>query len=134
MNNLPDKRAEGAAGLNDRPCYAERSPGTAGNGRRDRFQDRHAGLNAAAVDQHGLHRLRDAMALNLLGPIFGHEADDDSANHRRDNDPRAEMIEARADKFGGPAMIEGQVSEQSDELIQNISHHAGKQAYSRRQE
>ena len=71
------------------------------------------------------------MALNFLGPILGHDANDDSANHGCDNDPRAEMSETRAEKFRGPAMIEGKVREQSDQAVQNIGDHAGKQTNAR---
>ena len=87
MKRLSDQRADGAAGLDDWAFRAERAAGADGDGRGNRFQDRHSRLDAAAIDQYRFHSFGNAVALDLRGPILRHEADDNSADDRDENYP-----------------------------------------------
>ena len=87
VQQLADQRTDRAAGLDDGAFGAERSAGADGDRRRDRLQNRDLGLDAAAVDQHGFHGFGNAVAANLVGAVARHDADDDAADHRRDDHP-----------------------------------------------
>ena len=118
VKELSDKRADCASGLNDRTFRSERPAGADGDGCGNRLQDRYSRLNPAAIEQNRFHGLRDAMALDLGAAILRHEADDNSANHRNHNDPGTESVESHADEIRRPAMVEAQVSKQSDKFVQ----------------
>jgi hypothetical protein len=60
------------------------------------------------------------MALDLGGPIFRHETDNDSANHWHDNDPRTQMIISGAVKGKNKAMIEDDIGKQADQVVKQI--------------
>ena len=127
MKNLANQRADGASGLDDRAFSAKWAAGADGDGSGDRLQNRNARSDAAAVGEHGFHGFGNAMAFDLRRTVFGHEADDDSADHRHEDDPGAEMMEAGAGKVRGPAVKERKVSKQSDELVKGVGDQAGHQ-------
>ena len=105
-NDLADDRAERAAGLNDRPFGAERAARTDGDGRRKRLQNGDFRLDAAARDEHRFHRFRNAVAFDFRRAVLHHQADDQPADHRHEDDPGAELVGFRAAKVERPDVIE----------------------------
>jgi hypothetical protein len=72
------------------------------------------------------------MAFDLGSPVLSHDANDDAANHGRDDDPWSEMIHAGADERRIPAMVEEQVGKQADQLVQQEGDGPCDEANSRR--
>ena len=125
-HQLPEQRAERATCGDDRPF---RSKGTAradGNRGRKRLEERHPRGNAAVIGEDLLHRLRDAVASNGLRTEAGHQAHDQSADHRHDDHPQAQRILRRADFLERPPLIKGHVGEQSDEPHQHEGRDRGR--------
>ncbi len=97
--------------MNDRPFGAERAAGANADGRRDRFEDRHFGFDAALGREHRLHRFGDAVASDFRRSILGHEANEQPADDGNDNDPQAELIFRGTAKMKRPDAKEGEVGE-----------------------
>ena len=87
VEDLANQRSQRTTGLDDRSLSAERAAGADGNRGRQRLQDRHARLDAAAIEQHRFHRFRNSMTFDLRRAILGHEADDEPADHGNEDDP-----------------------------------------------
>src|SRR4029077_9955321 len=118
MKKLADERTDCATSLNDRTFRAEGATRAdrdrCGNG----LKDRDSWLNAAPVHQHCFHGLRNAVSLDLWLSIFGHEADDDSADHRDQDYPQTQLGVACADKVCAKPMVESDICKQDDQLVQ----------------
>ena len=89
VEDLPEQRAERAAGGDDGPLGAERAAGADGDGRRERLEERDARRDAALVGEHLLHRLGDAVAADGLRAVARHEPDDEAPTTADDDDPAA---------------------------------------------
>jgi len=76
-----------------RPLGAERAAGADRDRRRQRLEHRELRLDAAAVDQDRLDRFGNAVAADPLGPIAGHESDDE-ADDGDDDDHAAQLDQA----------------------------------------
>ncbi len=100
MKRLPDQRADGAAGLNDRTFRPERAAGADRNGGRDGLQDRHTRRDAAAIEQHRFHRFGNAVAFDLRRPVLGHDAHNQAADDRSHDHHPPQVIVLRAGKVG----------------------------------
>ncbi len=111
VKDLPDQRSHGAAGLNDGTLRAERAARPDGNGRRDGLQNRHPRLNAAAIEQHRLHGLGNAVSPDFRRAVLGHDSDDESADDRNRDDPQPQMIVTSAGEVGHEAAVEGNVGQ-----------------------
>jgi hypothetical protein len=61
------------------------------------------------------------MSANALGPVSGHQTDNESAYHRHYYDKPAQMVADRADHIGLKSLIEENVREQSDKFEQRQS-------------
>ena len=131
-NQLADERTERSAGLNDRSLGAERAAGANRDGRRDGLEDRDFSFDAALGSENRLHRFRDAVPLNFRRAILRHEPDDDSANDRNDDHPRAELIIRRTAKMEGPYMVEREIREQSDQVVEKKGNDSSDDAHERR--
>ena len=127
VERLADQRADRSARLNDRAFRAERAAGADRNGRRDGLQDGHTRGDPAAVEQHRLHGFRNAVALDFRRAVLGHDAHNEAADDRNDDDHPAEMVVLRAGEIGRPAMEEEEVGEQADQLVESESYDAGHQ-------
>ncbi len=68
------------------------------------------------------------MPLDFRGPVLGHDADNESADDRNDDDHPAEMVMLRAGEVGRPAMEKENVREQADQFVQSESNDARDQA------
>src|SRR5580704_7245450 len=90
-DNLPDQRTNRSARLNDRPFRAEWAASSNRNRRRNRFQNRDLRFNPATRSQHRLHSFRNSMPFDFVRPVFRHQPDNESANHRNHNHPIAEV-------------------------------------------
>ena len=62
------------------------------------------------------------MSLDLGRPIFGHEADDDSADHRDHDHPQPQLGVACADKVCAKPVVESDICEQADQLVEQKSN------------
>ena len=82
------------------------------------------GCDAAAIDQHRFHRFGNAVAANLVGAVARHDANDDSADHGRDDHPQAKMIVARAAKGEREAMVKENIGEQPDQVVEQVGDDA----------
>ena len=133
-NHLAHDRAERAAGLDDRPLGAERAACANGDGGGKRLENGDLGLDAAARNQHRLHRFRDAVPFDFRRAVLHHQTDDQAADHRHDDDPGAELVGFRAAEVERPDVIKGQVGEQADQVVQDESDQARRQADARRQQ
>jgi hypothetical protein len=76
---LPYQRAKRAAGLDYGPFRPKRSAGADGDRRGKRLEDGDFGFDAAARFQHRLHGLGDAVSLDFIRTVFGHDADGEPA-------------------------------------------------------
>ncbi len=92
MEELRDQRSDRAPGHDDRPFSTERSARSNRDRRGKRLEQRDPRLDAAAVDQNRFDRLRNPVAADALGPVAGHDADDQCADNRHQDDQRAEMM------------------------------------------
>ncbi len=88
--HLRDQRADRAARHDDRPLRAERTAGADRDRRRERLQNRDLDVQAGAADQDRFDRFRNAVAADLLGAVTRHQADDQRADHRHADGPKAE--------------------------------------------
>src|SRR4029079_7116707 len=113
---------------------SEGPPSADRNRRGDGLQNRNPWLNTAAIDQHGFHGLVNSMAVDLGGSILRHETDNDSANHRHHDDPRAKMMISGAVKGKNKAMIEDDIGKQADQIVEQIRDKAGQKPDSGGQE
>ena len=86
-------------------------------------------LDAAAVHHHRFHGLGNAVPFNLRRPILRHEADNDSADHRNYDHPRAELIICGAAKMEGPFMVERKIREESNQIVEKKSHDSRNDAH-----
>ena len=82
--------------------------------------------NAAVIGEDLLHRLRDAVSSNGLRTEPGHQAHDQSADHRHDDHPQAQRIAGRATSSKRPALKKGQVGEQRDQPHQHEGRDRGR--------
>ena len=84
VNDLPDQRAERAAGRDDRTFGAEWSAGADRDRRRERLEEHDLRRDLAAVVEHPLHDFRNAVAANRRRAVARHHADD-RARRRRES-------------------------------------------------
>ena len=94
-NELPDERAERAAGRDDRSLGAERPAGADRDRRRERLEEHDARRDAAARVQHPLHHLGNAVAADRRRAVARHQPDDERADERDEDRPGAEPNGAR---------------------------------------
>ena len=92
VGELRENRAEGRSRLDDGTFRAERSTGADGERRGQGLEDAHAHAHLAFADQHGLHGFRNAVALQGRLPKVDHDADQQAANGRDQDHPRAQMV------------------------------------------
>ncbi|MGE5171752.1 MAG: hypothetical protein ACM3JC_15420, partial [Rudaea sp.] len=64
------------------------------------------------------------MTLDLGGTVLGHGADDQSAQRRNDQDPRAQRICLQTGNCEAKTLEEHQVGDDGDQGIQGIGHKA----------
>ncbi len=83
-----------------------------------RLEQRDLRLDAAAVDQNRLDGLGNAVAADALRSVPRHEADDERADHRHDDDEQAEVVAGRRDERRVEPLKEEEVREEPDELGQ----------------
>jgi hypothetical protein len=115
MQQLRKQRTDRTAGHDDRPFGAERATASDRNGRRQWFQDSHLWFDAAAVDQDGLDRFRDAVSTDALRAVARHGPDDQRAADRHQDFPGAEMVAGRRGEIGAPALEEEQIGKEPDQ-------------------
>jgi hypothetical protein len=128
MEDLADEGAQSAASLNDWSFRAEWTASADRDGRRYGLQDRDAWLNAASVHEHRFHRFGNAVSLDFRRAVFRHEADDESADDRNQNHPRAELSVARAYEGRREAMVKKEVGEETNQFVEQIRDRAGEHA------
>jgi hypothetical protein len=69
------------------------------------------------------------MPFNFRRTVLCHEADNDSADHRNNDYPRAELIIRGAAKMEGPFMVERQIREESNQIVEKKGHDSGNDAH-----
>src|ERR1039457_2809024 len=109
-----------ASSYDNRSFRTEWAAGPDGNGRRERFEDRHFGRNTAATEQNGFEGFGNAMPANFFRTKPRHQSDDERANHRHQRYPITQMISLRNCRGGGKAVIEGQVGDGGNQPNQGI--------------
>ena len=126
--HLADERTERAARGDDRPFGAEGAAGADRDGRRDRLEERHARRDAALVEEHLLHRLRDAVAADRRGAVARHQADDRGrrrpARGRRGHRGGFRPGRRRSRR---PAAVEREVRDEADERRELPRDDAGRE-------
>ena len=75
METLGKERTEGSARHDDRPFGTKGTASADGDGGGQGLKQCHLELDAAAAQQDGLERLRDAVTANLFRAISRHESD-----------------------------------------------------------
>lgn len=65
------------------------------------------------------------MALDFLGTVFRHKADNQTTNYRCDDDPRTQMVQPDARKIHCELVVEEEVCEEPNQIIKNIGDPAG---------
>ncbi len=125
VHALRDQRAERAARHDDRAFGAERAAAADHDARRQRLEHRHLRRHAALAEQDRLDRLRNAVAADLLGAEARHQPDDQPADHRHHDHPRAERVGGRRTIRKRKLLEEEQVREQMDQAQQ---HECGQRA------
>src|SRR6185436_7193669 len=128
VEELRDHGAEGAAGHDDRTFRAEGAARPDGDGGRERLEEGDPGLDLAALEQDGLDRFRDPVAADTLGPVAGHEADDEGARHGDEDLEPPEVVARGRHHLRRPALEEEQVREQADQLQEGQGHVRGDDA------
>ena len=122
--HLPDEGAQRAARGDDRSFGSERTSGADGNRRRERLEQRDARGDAAAIQEHLLHRLGDPVPADGGRSVAGHQADDDPADHRDGDDPSAEPIGGGTRVLRAETAVEGEVGDEPDEAGENLGDRA----------
>jgi len=115
VEKLREHRAQSPTGHDDGSLGAEWSARSDGDGCGDRLQERHLGLDAAAIQEDGLDGFGDAMAADALGAVARHQADDEGAGDRHDDLEWAEVVAGRRDQRRIPALVKEQVCHQADQ-------------------
>src|SRR6202042_2753468 len=80
------------AGGDDRTLGSEGPPGTDGDGRGQRLEERQARRDPALVEEDLLHRLRNPVASNRGGPPARHDAYDEPTDDGNDDDQEARLV------------------------------------------
>src|SRR6185437_10072512 len=102
----------------DRPFGAERAARADRDRRGQRLQDGDLDIEAAAAEQDGFDRFRDAMAADLVGAVAGHQSDDDAADDGDGHGSHPEGgVAERQVRERQPAEV-GDVGEEADEIEQ----------------
>jgi hypothetical protein len=127
--NWPTSEPNAPPGLDNRPLGAERAAGANRGGCRDGLEDRDFGFDAALGSENRLHRLRDAVPLDFRRAILRHKPDNDSADDRNDDHPRAELVIRRAAKMEGPYVVERKIREQSNQVVEKKRNDSGNDAH-----
>ena len=120
LDDLPEERAERAAGGDDRPFRAERAAGADGDRGREWLEERDARRDAALVEQHLLHGLGDAMAADGLRSVARHDADDDAADDRDDHDELAEVVLRRRNEGERPLAVKSEIRDEADQTREHL--------------
>ena len=89
LGDLSEDRAEGGAGLDNGTLGTERAAGANGERGGQRLEDRDAGAYAALPHQDGFHSLGDSVTFQRWLPEIDHEADNQPADRRNQDDPDA---------------------------------------------
>ena len=120
MKQLREERTERAARHDDRTFRAERTAGADRDRRRDRLEDRDLRLDQAAAEQNRFERFGNAVAANFLRAVARHQPDDQRADDRHRNDPRAEMMMLQRFHLRREALEENDVGDHRDEPEQRL--------------
>jgi hypothetical protein len=133
VKELRDHGAERAAGHDDRTFRAERAAGTDGDRRRNGFQQRDFGLDAAAVHQYGFDGFGDTVAADAFGAVPSHDADDERAGNGHEQAEHTKMIAGWRNEVGAPAAEVKKVGEKADEPEKGERNERAKRADTHRQ-
>ena len=134
MEELRDHGTKRAARHDNRALSSEGSARANGNGRRNRLQNGHPGLDLATLQQNGFNRFWNAVTADTLGAVARHQADDETADHRHDNLQPAEVVARGRNHRSAPALIEKQVGENSNQPQQSEGDEGAEDADADRQQ
>ena len=133
-NKLPHQRAERAAGLNDGTFGTKRTARADADRRRKRLKKRDFGFDAAARGEHRFHGFGNSVAANFLRAVFRHQADEHAADDGNQNHPPAQRRIARAAEMKRPFVVEGDIGEESDQVIERVRNQTDECADRRRKD
>ncbi len=94
-DNLAEEGTERRAGLDDRTFRAERAAGSDGERGGERLKQSDAKPHAAVAEENRFHGFRYAVAFEGRLPEMDHDADQQAADGRNQDDPQPKVVVRR---------------------------------------
>ena len=129
FTTLGENRAERRSGLDDRTLRSERSAGPDGKSRCQRLQNPHPHPDQALPNQDRLHGLGNPMALQGRLPEVDHDAHQQAADGRYENNPCSKVVVNRISNGKRPLTVEKHIGKKVYEFKQPLRHQAPDEAY-----